>query len=143
MGNKVRLITPFLMLSAGAIASIIMYIKEYEFEQMLWVLLIVLLVFYAIGDVVRYLYASIRPRIIPDENIGYIAMGRFEEEDNGSVVTLAVAEDLEGENGEDADAPADDEEYSEDALAEYEDAGTEDDGYDESGEYEEAYTDGN
>lgn len=143
MGNKVRLITPFLMLSAGAIASIIMYIKEYEFEQMLWVLLIVLLVFYAIGDVVRYLYASIRPRIIPDENIGYIAMGRFEEEDNGSVVTLAVAEDSEGENGEDADAPADDEEYSEDVLAEYEGAGTEDDGYDESGEYEEAYTDGN
>lgn len=144
MGNKVRLITPFLMLSAGAIASIVMYIKEYEFEQMLWVLLIVLLVFYVIGDVVRYLYASIRPRIIPDENIGYIAMGRFEEEDSGSVVTLAAEDDSEGENNEDADVPADEsEEYSEEALAEYEDARTEGDGYEESGEYEEAYTDGN
>lgn len=145
MENKVRLITPFLMLSAGAIASIVMYIKEYEFEQMLWVLLIVLLVFYVIGDIVRYLYASIRPKIIPDENVGYITMGRFETEDNGSVVTLASEDGgSEENNSEDADAPEDENgEYSEEELKEYEDARTEDGGYEESGEYEEAYTDGN
>ena len=32
MGNKVRLITPFLMLLAGALASVIMYIKKYDFN---------------------------------------------------------------------------------------------------------------
>ncbi len=56
MGNKVRLITPFLMLLAGALASVIMYIKKYDFNSMLWTLLIVLLIFYVIGDTVRYIY---------------------------------------------------------------------------------------
>lgn len=65
MGNKTGLITPFLMLLAGAIASIIMYVRGYELTNMLWGLLIVLLIFYILGDVARYLYASIRPRIIP------------------------------------------------------------------------------
>lgn len=65
MGNKTGLITPFLMLLAGAIASIIMYVRGYELTNMLWGLLIVLLIFYVLGDVARYLYASIRPRIIP------------------------------------------------------------------------------
>lgn len=65
MGNKTGLITPFLMLLAGAIASIIMYVRGYELTRMLWGLLIVLLIFYVLGDIARYLYASIRPRIIP------------------------------------------------------------------------------
>lgn len=69
MGNKVRLITPFLMLLAGALASVIMYIKKYDFNSMLWTLLIVLLIFYVIGDIVRYIYALIRPRIIPKVDI--------------------------------------------------------------------------
>ena len=42
------------MLFAGALASIIMYIRKYDFYKMLWVLLIVLVVFYIIGDIVRY-----------------------------------------------------------------------------------------
>lgn len=66
MQNKVKLITPFLMLFAGALASIIMYIRKFEFLTMLWVLLLVLVIFYIIGDVVRYIYAAVRPRIIPD-----------------------------------------------------------------------------
>ncbi len=65
MGNKTGLITPFLMLLAGAIASIIMYVRGYELTRMLWGLLIVLLIFYVLGDIARYLYAPIRPRIIP------------------------------------------------------------------------------
>ena len=67
--SKVRLITPFLMLFAGALASIIMYIKKYDFYTMLWVLLIVLIVFYVIGDVARYLYASVQPRVLPSNEI--------------------------------------------------------------------------
>ena len=67
--SKVKLITPFLMLLAGAIASIIMYIKKYDFYTMLWVLLIVLIVFYMIGDVARYLYASVQPRVLPTDEI--------------------------------------------------------------------------
>lgn len=67
--NKVKLITPFLMLFAGALASIIMFIKEYDFYTMLWVLLIVLIVFYIIGDVARYLYASALPRVLPSDEI--------------------------------------------------------------------------
>ena len=67
--SKVKLITPFLMLLAGAIASIIMYIKKYDFYTMLWVLLIVLIVFYMIGDVARYLYASVQPRVLPSNEI--------------------------------------------------------------------------
>ncbi len=67
--SKVKLITPFLMLLAGAIASIIMYLKKYDFYKMLWVLLIVLIVFYVIGDVARYLYASVQPRVLPSNEI--------------------------------------------------------------------------
>lgn len=66
MGNKTGLITPFLMLTAGAIASVIMYVREFELTRMLWTLLIVLIIFYIIGDIARYLYASIRPTIIPE-----------------------------------------------------------------------------
>ena len=69
MGNKTRLITPFFMLLAGAIASIIMYIRGFELTRMLWGVLIVLVIFYIIGDVARYLYSSIRPRIIPATDI--------------------------------------------------------------------------
>ena len=145
MGNKVRLITPFLMLSAGAIASIIMYIRGYEFERMLWILLIVLLIFYVIGDIVRYLYASIRPRIIPDENIGTVVMGSFNEGKGG--IAFAEAEDDSAEAGENTYSSEDgDEEYSDEALAEYEDSQARNGGMDgdyDSEEYEEAYMDGN
>ena len=65
MESKVGLITPFLMLSAGAIASIIMYKRGVDLYTMLWGLLIVLLIFYVIGDIIRYIYASIKPRVIP------------------------------------------------------------------------------
>ena len=61
-----KLITPFLMLFAGAVASIIMYVRHFDLYTMLWVLLVVLVIFYIIGDIVRYIYESIRPRIIPD-----------------------------------------------------------------------------
>jgi hypothetical protein len=66
MEDKTRFITPFLMLFAGAIAAIIMYARGYELTRMLWILLIVLIIFYFLGDTARYIYARIRPRVIPD-----------------------------------------------------------------------------
>lgn len=87
--GKVRLITPFLMLFAGALASIIMFIREYDLYTMLWVLLVVLIVFYVIGDVVRYLYMSVQPRVLPQNEIedmiammnsGVVEMNAEEEE---------------------------------------------------------------
>ena len=87
--GKVRLITPFLMLFAGALASIIMFIKKYDLYTMLWVLLIVLIVFYVIGDIARYLYMSVQPRVLPQGEIedmiammnsGVVEMNAEEEE---------------------------------------------------------------
>ncbi len=86
--GKVRLITPFLMLFAGALASIIMFIKKYDLYTMLWVLLIVLVVFYVIGDVVRYLYMSVQPRVLPQSEIeDMIAMM------NSGIVEMNAEED--------------------------------------------------
>jgi hypothetical protein len=66
MEDKTRFITPLLMLLAGAIASIIMAVRGYELTRMLWILLIVLVIFYFLGDTARYIYSIIKPRIIPD-----------------------------------------------------------------------------
>ena len=119
MGNKTGLITPFLMLLAGAIASIIMYVRGYELTRMLWGLLIVLLIFYVLGDIARYLYASIRPRIIPT---GDLEQKIKEEKKNGDLTGNVVAfaneeqNDMEGMDAggfmsEDADGYSDEEIY--------------------------------
>ncbi len=50
---KRRMIPIFLMLLAGAITSIITYIRDYELVKMLWTLLGVLIVFYALGVVIK------------------------------------------------------------------------------------------
>lgn len=99
MGNKTGLITPFFMLLAGAIASIIMYVRGFDLTTMLWGLLIVLVVFYIIGDVARYLYASIRPRIIPTGDLEMMVQKAKQNGDlTGSVVAFANDEqkDMEG-----------------------------------------------
>ena len=89
MGNKTGLITPFFMLLAGAIASIIMYIRGFELTRMLWGLLIVLVIFYIIGDVIRYIYASIRPRIIPTYELDKMVQAARKNGDlTGSVVAF-------------------------------------------------------
>lgn len=99
MGNKTGLITPFFMLLAGAIASIIMYVRGFDLTTMLWGLLIVLVVFYIIGDVARYIYASIRPRIIPTGDLEMMVQkAKQGGELTGSVVAFEDAEqkDMEG-----------------------------------------------
>ena len=105
MDNKVKLITPFLMLLAGSLASIIMYIRKYDFYTMLWILLVVLVVFYIIGDVVRYIYASIRPRIIPtaDDEITFPIAGAgsiVERDENEQGEELGQEENNEDETQE-------------------------------------------
>ena len=99
MGNKTGLITPFFMLLAGAIASIIMYVRGFDLTTMLWGLLIVLVVFYIIGDIARYLYASIRPRIIPTGDLEMMVQKAKQNGDlTGSVVAFENDEqkDMEG-----------------------------------------------
>ncbi|MDD6656702.1 MAG: hypothetical protein PUE95_05275 [Lachnospiraceae bacterium] len=51
MNNKKRF-PLILMLIAGAVVSIILYIKNYELIKFLWILLASLVVFYAIGRIV-------------------------------------------------------------------------------------------
>lgn len=99
MGNKTQLITPFLMLTAGAIASIIMYVRRFEFNTMLWGLLIVLVIFYILGDIARYLYAAVRPRIIPTGDLGeMVETARKNGDLTGNVVAFADSEETgEGE----------------------------------------------
>ncbi len=57
---------PLIVLTAAAIAEIIMFIRQFELYRMLWILFIVLVIFYIIGDVVQYIYMRIKPRIIPE-----------------------------------------------------------------------------
>lgn len=133
--RKAKLITPFFMLLAGAITSVILYVRGVDFLTMLLTLLIVLLVFYVIGDVIRYIYEMVQPRVIAmdvvsffvDEN-GNPVEGTDEEQ---SIVILPedknVAEDIatETETQDEADEEAfaeedfaEDDEYSEEDLAE-------------------------
>lgn len=104
MGDKTNLITPFLMLLAGAIASIIMYMRGYELTRMLWGLLIVLVVFYVIGDIARYLYASIRPRIIPSGELEQMVREARKRGDlTENVVAVGGDSQMAAEEGVDAD----------------------------------------
>lgn len=122
--SRVRLITPFLMLFAGALASIIMFIKDYDLYTMLWVLLIVLIVFYIIGDVARYLYMSVQPRVLPQDQIEKMIAAM-----NNSVVekdteeTEEVVDSMESASEEEASEYDMDNEYSmdEESVEEYTD----------------------
>lgn len=99
MGNKTRLITPFFMLLAGAIASIIMYVRHFELLTSLKILLLVLVIFYILGDILRYIYAAIRPRIIPDMTL----------DDVGREFTFENVEIKEGEDESDEEVAEDEE----------------------------------
>lgn len=120
MEDKTRLITPFFMLLAGAIASVIMYVRGFEFTRMLWGLLIVLVVFYILGDIARYLYASIKPRIIPSDDLDRMVLDAKKNGDlTGSVVAFADEEQVESAEYTDTEAGIDEEGYSDEELVEY------------------------
>lgn len=152
MGNKTPLITPFLMLTAGTIASIIMYVRGFDLNTMLWTLLIVLIIFYIIGDIARYLYATVRPRVIPVANIDHELLEALMngEEISGNVVNVTDSEgtdmgaelseeqlSADGFMSEESEGYSDEEGYSEEELGEYEEDNT--DSYDS----EEEFTDEN
>lgn len=128
MENKTRFITPLIMLLAGAIAEIIMVIRHYELYRMLWTLLIVLVIFYVIGDVVRYLYASVRPTIIPINDVDdmlALASGELYEKGESEEAIDSEIDDEEGvtsettENEEDSNREAQQEEgYTDEELDE-------------------------
>ena len=81
-----------------------MFLKKYDLYTMLWVLLVVLIVFYVIGDVTRYLYMSVRPRVLPQDEIeGMITM-----------INSGVMEESIEENEE--DVLTDEEEFQEEEL---------------------------
>lgn len=113
MGNKTGLITPFLMLLAGAISAIIMYVRGFELTKMLWGLLIILIIFYILGDIARYLYASIRPRIIPARDLDKMVIQAKKNSDlTGNVVAFAGDEQADAERGMDADGLMSEDTYS-------------------------------
>lgn len=139
MGNKTPLITPFLMLTAGTIASIIMYVRGFDLNTMLWTLLIVLIIFYIIGDIARFLYASVRPRIIPVGNIDRELLEALMngEEISGNVVNVTDSEgtdmgaelseeqlSVDGFMSEESESYSDEEGYSEEELGEYDEEDT-------------------
>ncbi len=150
MENKTQLITPFLMLTAGTIASIIMYIRKVDLNTMLWGLLIVLVIFYILGDIARYLYASVRPRIIPSGNLAKMVEQAKKNGDlTGSVVAFAdneeanAEEDFAGELSADGLMSEENPGYSEeDGYSEEELAQSEEEDIDAYG-YEEEYVDEN
>lgn len=51
---KRKLLPPFIMLAAGLITSIRTYLLHYDMKKALITLLIVLVVFYALGSVLKY-----------------------------------------------------------------------------------------
>lgn len=53
--KKRKLIPPFVMLLAGAIVSITMFVSHYKLKDMLIVLLCVLIVFYIAGEILKYM----------------------------------------------------------------------------------------
>lgn len=56
MRKKIQMIPTILMLMAGAITSIICYILKYEVMAMLLVLIAVMVLFYMLGDVIRFCF---------------------------------------------------------------------------------------
>lgn len=94
--KKSKLFPPFLMLLAGAVASIVMYYFNYSTKQMLIILLCVLVVFYAVGS------------IIQKKITGYVQQILEQEANEGEVIEKEIpAEDreqtAEKEDAEEAD----------------------------------------
>ncbi len=130
--RKAKLITPFFMLLAGAITSIVLVARGVDFLTMLITLLIVILIFYVIGDVIRYIYEAVQPRVISmdelyffvDEN-GHVVERQAEEEqqdEETSEEEASLTDEVKEASVDEANFTEDDfvgdDEYSEEDLAE-------------------------
>lgn len=89
-----KMIPIILMLTAGAVTSIITYIKDYELTKMLWILLGVLILFYILGLGIK------RVLDVFDEQIKEAEENESESE--GSVIKKELSEE-EKQNTEEAD----------------------------------------
>lgn len=88
--KKNRLFAPFLMLLAGAVASLMMYFFHYSMGQMLPILLAVLVVFYLAGSFIQLRINAFMEQI------------RAEEEDEGEVIEKEASFENEGEPADNA-----------------------------------------
>jgi uncharacterized membrane protein len=97
--KRKKLLAPFLMLLAGAVASIYMFVKGFEPQRMLGILLFVLLLFYILGGIINYI------------------LTRFEEQNEALMAELLAEEAAEGEvfekEYEEGEEGAENAEYSE------------------------------
>lgn len=66
--KKRKLIPPFVMLLAGAIASITMYILHYKSKDMLIILLCVLLGFYIAGELLKWMLDRFEAQVAEARN---------------------------------------------------------------------------
>lgn len=83
-----KLFAPFLMLLAGAIASIVMYINQYDLMELLLVLFSVMLLFYLIGLFIQKKVLKFMHEIQEKE----------EQEKEGEVIEKGALEPGEDEN---------------------------------------------
>ncbi|MBD5540482.1 MAG: hypothetical protein HDR00_04705 [Lachnospiraceae bacterium] len=98
---KRKLIPIFLMLVAGAVASIIAYIRDYELTRMLWTLLAALIVFYLLGTVLKKVLDLFDDQIKKADE---------EKRNEGSVIEKEVEEEPDIEDAENSEDSEDDEE---------------------------------
>ncbi|MBP3458284.1 MAG: hypothetical protein J6K58_03675 [Lachnospiraceae bacterium] len=80
---KRKMIPIILMLAAGAVTSIITFIKDYELIRMLWTLLIVLIIFYLLGAGIKRVLDLFDDQIKEAE----------EKEEEGSVIEKELGEE--------------------------------------------------
>lgn len=93
---KRRLIPPFVMLTAGAVISILMVVKGCTLNEFLARLLAILVIFYILGCVLKGIVDTIERQNTPPEP----------EEDEGEMVEKAPEEEEEG--GEEKEESAED-----------------------------------
>jgi hypothetical protein len=80
---KRKMIPVILMLTAGAVTSIISYVRDYELTKMLWLLLATLIIFYILGLIVKKILD------VFDEQI------KRQEELEGAVIEKELAQEDE------------------------------------------------
>lgn len=84
---KRKMIPLILMLAAGAITSIITYLRDFELTTMLWILLFVLIVFYILGLVIKKILDVFDRQIKEREE--------KEKADEGAVIEKELSEEDE------------------------------------------------
>lgn len=141
--RKAKLITPFIMLLAGLVTSIAMYLKHYPLTIMLEILLAVLIVFFFVGDTFRFVYEKFRPEEL-EEDIGKDGSEKEIIADDDVEEEYHPQEDSElaDDNEQDVDQMQDDErkeaDSDEDATGETSEDDFQEEEYMDSEEFEES-----